>query len=121
MGPGKRVEPQVRAAWTVSIQGRWNLGALAVNQPGFCSRVRNRLPPQRVGFGRSFGVKLWGIWAVECGLPKLLAGSKRFKGLIKMSETSEIAKGDIRHIEVSGAHLSFHTAQVASGVWVFAA
>jgi hypothetical protein len=54
------MEPQVTAAWTVSIQGRWNLGALAVNQPGFCSRVRNRLPPHRVGFGRSFGVKLWG-------------------------------------------------------------
>jgi hypothetical protein len=95
--------------------------AVAVNQPGFCSRVHDRQRPQRVGFGRSFGVKLWGIWAAEGGLPKLLGGSKRFKMLTKMSGADEIAEGDIRHIEGSGAHLSFRTAQVASGVWVSAA
>jgi hypothetical protein len=32
----------------------------------------------RVGFGRRFGVKLSGLWAVEGGLPKPNYGSKRF-------------------------------------------
>jgi hypothetical protein len=121
--PSKRLEPQARQR---RFGHNGTIGApLQVNQPGVCSRVHDRRRPRRVGFGRSFGVKLRGIWAVEGGLPGLLGGSKRFELLAKVSETDEIAKGDIRHIEGSGAHLGFHTglrpAQVASDVWVSAA
>jgi hypothetical protein len=91
----------------------------------FTDLIRRALPPRRVGFGRSFSVKLAGLWAIEGNLPSIFGNGKRFKWLIKLTGKGEAAKRDAYHIDRSGARLGsqirLRPAQVASGARVFAA
>jgi len=79
----------------------------------------------RVGFDRSFGVKLQGYGLLKGACRELSRSSKRFKWLTKISEKDKSTEGDVDHIERSGVHLRLQIrlrpAQVASGVWVFVA
>jgi len=79
----------------------------------------------RVGFDRSFSVKLQGYGLLKETRRGLSCSSKRFKWLTKITERGKSTEGDIDHIERSGVHLRLQIrlwpAQVTSGVWVFVA
>src|ERR1700733_5443555 len=60
----------------------------------------------RVGFSRGFSVKLCPLWADEDTAAPIYESGKRFKWLAKITGKGEAAKGDVHHIERSGAHLN---------------
>ena len=80
---------------------------------------------ERVGFGRGFSVKVSSLWADEDTAAPISESCKHFKWLAKITGKGEAAKGDVYHIERSGAHLDYQIrlrpAQVASGVRVISA
>ena len=61
-------------------------------RPAYVASIGGVAGSLRVGFDRSFGVKLQGYRAVQSGLPSVSRGSKLLKQLRKMSEKGEAPK-----------------------------
>ena len=106
--------PPISAKWNRRRGAAADRFRRALNRGG-------RQEPRRVGFGRSFGVKLGVLWAVEGTLPAIFGNGKRFKKLLKLTGKGEAAKGDAYHIDRSEAHLGLSIRPVTPGPRVFAA